>query len=179
MSAEHFVFVDETWASTNMAPTYGRGPRGQRVEGIVPHGHWKTTTFLAALRLDGLAAPCVFDRPINGVSFRAWIEQALVPTLRPGDVVVMDNLGAHKVDGVQAAIEAAGASLAYLPPYSPDLNPIEQAFAKLKTLLRKAQARTVDALWTTIGSLLDAFQPSECANYIANSGYRLPNRETL
>ena len=145
----------------------------------MPHGHWRTTTFLAALRLDGLTAPCVFDRPINGASFRALIEQALVPTLRPGDVVVMDNLGAHKVEGVRAAIEAAGASLAYLPPYSPDLNPIEQAFAKLKTLLRKAQARSVDALWTTIGSLLDAFQPDECANYITNSGYRLPNRETL
>jgi len=171
--------VDETWASTNMAPTYGRGPRGQRVEGIVPHGHWKTTTFLAGLRSDGLVAPCVFDRAISGASFLAWVQQALVPTLRPGDLVVMDNLAAHKVAGVREAIEAAGAEIAYLPPYSPDLNPIEQVFAKLKTLLRKAQARTVDALWNIIGTLLDQFASSECANYIANAGYAQPDRETL
>lgn len=162
-----------------MAPTYGRGPRGQRVEGIVPHGHWKTTTFLAALRIDGITAPCVFDRAINGVSFLAWVRQALVPTLRPGDVVVMDNLGAHKVGGVREAIEAAGAEIAYLPPYSPDFNPIEQVFAKLKTLLRKAKARTVDALWNVIGTLLVQFAPSECANYIANARYAQPNREML
>lgn len=179
MKPESLVFIDETWASTNMAPTYGRGPRGQRVEGIVPHGHWKTTTFLAALRIDGITAPCVFDRAISGASFLAWVQQALVPTLRPGDVVIMDNLGAHKVDGVRAAIEAAGAEIAYLPPYSPDFNPIEQVFAKLKTLLRKAKARTVDALWTVIGTLLDQFAPRECANYIANAGYAQPNRETL
>ena len=173
------VFIDETWASTNMAPTYGRGPRGQRVEGIVPHGHWKTTTFLAALRTCGITAPCVFDRAINGAGFLAWVRQALVPTLRPGDLVVMDNVAVHKVEGVREAIEAAGASVAYLPPYSPDFNPIEQVFAKLKTLLRQAEARTVDALWNVIGTLLDQFAPRECANYIANAGYAQPNRKTL
>lgn len=162
-----------------MAPIYGRGPRGQRVEGIVPHGHWRTTTFLAGLRSDGIVAPCVFDRPISGASFLAWVQQALVPTLRPGDVVVMDNLAAHKVDGVSEAIEATGAEVAYLPPYSPDLNPIEQLFAKLKALLRRAKARTVDALWTTIGTLLDCFAPDECVNYIVNAGYAQPNRKTL
>jgi transposase len=162
-----------------MAPTYGRGPRGQRVEGIVPHGHWKTMTFLAGLRIDGITAPCVFDGPINGVSFLAWVRQALVPTLRSGDLVVMDNLGAHKVDGVREAIEAAGAELAYLPPYSPDLDPIEQVFAKLEALLRKAKARTVEALCNVIGTLLNRFAPDECKNYIANAGYAQPNRKTL
>ena len=162
-----------------MAPRYGRGPRGQRVEGIVPHGHWKTTTFLAALRADRITAPCVFDGPINGTSFRAWTEQALAPTLKSGDIVIMDNLSSHKVFGIKQAIEAAGARLVYLPPYSPDLNPIEQLFAKLKHLLRKAGARTRDALHNAIGTLLDNFPPKECANYLANSGYRPANRETL
>lgn len=171
MNPERLVFIDETWASTNMAPTYGRGPRGARVEGVTPHGHWKTTTFIAALRHDRLTAPCVFDGAINGARFRAWVEQALAPTLAPGDVVVMDNLAAHKVAGIREAIEAKGAELAYLPAYSPDLNPIEQVFAKLKALLRRAGARRVDDLWRAIGRCLDAFTPTECANYLANSGY--------
>lgn len=179
MNSERLVFIDETWASTNMAPAYGRGPRGQRVEGVAPHGHWKTTTFLAALRHDRIAAPCVFDGPINGVRFRAWVAQALAPTLEPGDVVVMDNLAAHKVEGVREAIEARGAELSYLPAYSPDLNPIEQVFAKLKALLRRAGARTVDALTSAIGQSLDAFTPTECANYIANSGYAPHQRDSL
>ena len=134
------MFIDETWATTAMARRYGRARRGMRVVGAVPHGHWKTTTLVAALRPDGLGAPCVFDGAINGARFLAYVEQALAPTLRPGDIVVMDNLGAHKVKGVRQAIAAAGAELRYLPPYSPDLNPIEQAFAKLKALLRSAAA---------------------------------------
>jgi transposase len=162
-----------------MAPRYGRGPRGQRVLGVVPFGHWKTTTFLAALRHDGITAPGVFDGPINGQRFVAWVEQALAPTLMPGDIVVMDNLSAHKVAGVSQAIEAKGAKVAYLPPYSPDLNPIEQLFAKLKHLLPKAGARTVETLWTTIGALLDQFQPDKCKNYLVSSGYGLPNRDPL
>ena len=145
----------------------------------VPHGHWKTTTFIAALRHDSLAAPCVFDGAINGARFLAWVEQALAPTLRAGDVVIMDNLPAHKVQGVRDAIEASGARLLYLPPYSPDLNPIELVFAKLKALLRTAAARTVDALWQTIGQALDAFAPTECARYLAHAGYVPSNRETL
>lgn len=173
------VFIDETWTSTNMAPRYGRGPKGERVEGIAPHGHWKTTTFLAALRHDCITAPCVFDGPINGECFRAWTEQALAPTLKPGDIIIMDNLSSHKVTGIKQAIEARGAELIYLPPYSPDLNPIEQVFAKLKHLLRKAGARTVDALHDAISMLLDSFCPKECANYLANSGYGPANRETL
>jgi len=165
------VFVDETWTSTNMAPRYGWGPKGERVDGIAPHGHWKTSTFVAALRHDRITAPCVFDGPINGASFKAWTEQALAPTLEPGDIVILDNLGSHKVAGVKQAIEARGAKIVYLPPYSPDLNPIEQVFAKLKHLLRKTSARTVDALHDAIASLLDAFSPVECRNYITNSGY--------
>ena len=145
----------------------------------VPHGHWKTTTFVAALRHDRIDAPCVIDAPMNGELFLAYVEQFLAPTLSPGDIVVMDNLPAHKVAGVAQAIEARGAELRYLPPYSPDLNPIEQMFAKLKALLRNAAARTVDALWDTIGALLDAFSPTECANYLRNSGYVLPSREML
>jgi transposase len=173
------VFIDETWATTAMTRRYGRARRGARVVAAVPHGHWKTTTFIAALRHDGLSAPCVFDGAINGARFLAYVEQGLAPTLRPGDVVVLDNLRAHKVKGVRAAIEATGARLLYLPPYSPDLNPIEQAFAKLKALLRTAAARTVEALWHTIGQLLAAFSPAECANYLAHAGYVPPNREVL
>jgi transposase len=146
--------------------------------GRPPH-HWKTTTFLAALRHDGLAAPCVFDGAINGARFLAYIEQALAPTLRAGDVVVLDNLKAHKVKGVREAIEARGARLLYLPPYSPDLNPIELVFAKLKALLRTAARRTVDALWRAIGHALDAFSPAECARYLAHAGYLPPIREPL
>jgi transposase len=173
------VFIDETWATTAMARRYGRARRGRRVVAAVPHGHWKTTTVLAALRHDGLTAPCVFDGAINGARFLAYIEQALAPTLRAGDIVVMDNLRAHKVKGVREAIAATGARLLYLPPYSPDLNPIEHAFAKLKALLRTAAARTVTALWHTIGQLLDAFSPTECAHYLAHAGYVPSNRETL
>ena len=165
------VFIDETWAKTNMTRTHGRAPRGARLLAKVPHGHWQTLTFLAALRHDRITAPCVFDGPINGESFRAYVEQFLVPTLRPGDVVVLDNLGSHKGQAVRAAIRAAGAHLLFLPPYSPDLNPIEQVFAKLKTLLRKAAERTVEATWKRIGSLLGNFAPAECSNYFKNAGY--------
>ena len=173
------MLIDETGATTAMARRYGRARRGHRVVGAVPHGHWKTTTFIAALRHDGLSAPCVFDGAINGERFLAYVEQALAPTLDCGDVVIMDNLPAHKVQGVREAIHARGARLLYLPPYSPDLNPIEQLFAKLKTLLRTAAARTVEALWRTIGQLLDAFSPTECAHYLAHAGYVPSNRETL
>ena len=154
-----------------MAPRYGRGPKGQRVDGIAPHGHWRTTTFIAALRHDRVTAPGVLDGPINGACFKAWTEQALAPTLEPDDIVIMDNLSSHKVAGVKQAIEAKGAKIVYLPPYSPDLNPIEQVFAKLKHLLRKASARTVDALHNAIGKLLHEFPTEECRNYITNSGY--------
>lgn len=171
MSIERLVFIDETWAATNMTPLMGRAPRGQRLLAPVPHGHWKTTTFIGALRHDGLAAPMVIDCAVNGDIFRAYVEQVLVPTLRPGDIVVMDNLASHKVEGVRTLIEAAGAELRFLPPYSPDLNPIEQAFAKLKTLLRKAEARSVEALWNAIGQLLDCITPQECRNLFRNSGY--------
>lgn len=171
LDPERLVFVDETWASTNMARRMGRGPRGARVVAAVPHGHWKTSTFVAGLRADGVVAPVVLDGAINGSSFRAYVEQFLAPSLRPGDTVVIDNLGSHKVKGVREAIEAAGARLLFLPPYSPDLNPIEQLFAKLKALLRTAARRTIDGLWHAIGSALNAFHPDECRNYIANCGY--------
>jgi transposase len=165
------VFIDETWAKTNMTRTHGRCARGQRLVAKVPHGRWRTLTFLAALRADRLEAPCVLDGPINARSFLAYVEQILVPTLAPGDIVIMDNLGSHKGAEVRRAIRAAGAKLFFLPPYSPDLNPIEQLFAKLKTLLRKAAERTAEATWQRIGMLLDAFSPAECANYLANAGY--------
>lgn len=155
-----------------MVRLYGRAPRGQRLVAAVPHGHWMTTTFVAALRHDEITAPCVFDGPMNGASFLTYVEHFLVPTLQQGDIVVMDNLASHKVKGVKEAIEQAGATLRYLPAYSPDLNPIEQAFAKLKAALRKAAARTFDTLIEAIANTLDTFTPQECANYIANSGYR-------
>lgn len=154
-----------------MTRTHGRAPRGERLVAKAPHGRWRTLTFLAALRCDRIEAPCVIDGPINGESFRAYIEQFLVPALRPGDVVIIDNLGSHKGKAVRQAIRAAGAKLFFLPPYSPDLNPIEQVFAKLKTLLRKAAERTVDATWQRIGALLQCFTSQECANYFANAGY--------
>jgi transposase len=154
-----------------MTRRYGRCARGQRLVAKVPHGHWRTLTFLAALRSDRIDAPCVIDGPINGRSFLAYVEQILVPTLSPGDIVIMDNLGSHKGVAVRRAIRAAGAKLFFLPPYSPDLNPIEQVFAKLKTLLRKADERTVEATWKRIGQLLQRFQPTECANYLRNAGY--------
>jgi transposase len=171
LDPKRLVFIDETWAKTNMTRTHGRCARGERLVGKVPHGHWKTMTFLAALRHDRIDAPFVLDGPINGEWFLAYVEQVLVPTLSPGDVVVLDNLGSHKSKAVRRAIRTAGAHLIFLPPYSPDLNPIEQVFAKLKTLLRKAAERTVEATWKRIGQLLDCFTPAECANYLVNSGY--------
>ncbi len=154
-----------------MARLRGRALRGERLRAGVPHGHWKTTTFVAGLRVDGIAAPFVLDGPINRVAFQAYVDQVLVPELRPGDVVVMDNLSSHKGADVRRSIERAGARLLYLPPYSPDFNPIENAFSKLKALLRKAAERTVGALWDRIGCLLDAFTPTECANYFSAAGY--------
>lgn len=171
LEPSRLVFIDETWASTNMARTHGRAPRGQRLRAAIPHGHWKTTTFVAGLRTSGMVAPMVLDGPINSVAFKAYVDQVLVPELRPGDIVVMDNLGSHKGVGVKEAIEAAGASLLYLPPYSPDFNPIENAFAKLKAKLRKVGERTVEGLWSAIGRFIDTFTPTECANYFAAAGY--------
>lgn len=165
------VFVDETWASTALARLYGRAPVGQRLVEAVPHGHWQTTTLVAALRSDGMTAPMVIDGAVNGDLFVAYVEKVLVPSLRPGDIVVLDNLSCHKRAGVREAIEAAGASLLYLPPYSPDFNPIELAFAKLKALLRKAAQRTIDGLWGFLGQALDAFGPEECRNYFRHCGY--------
>ena len=170
MDPARFVFIDETSASTNMVRRYGWGPKDERLVDAAPWGHWRTTTFVAGLRADGIVAPWL-DGAMNGPAFRAYVDQVLVPDLRPGDIVVMDNLPAHKVAGVREAIRAAGAGVLYLPPYSPDLNPIEQLFAKLKALLRKAGARTREALWCVIGGLLDAFSPAECRNYLINSGY--------
>ena len=165
------VFIDETWTRTNMAARRGWAKRGTRLVGKAPHGRWHTQTFLAALRHDRIEAPCVFDGPINGELFRAYVEHVLVPTLGPGDIVILDNLGSHKSKAVRQMIKAAGAKLFFLPRYSPDLNPIEQVFAKLKHLLRKAAVRTKEAVWQTIGTLLEAFTPQECANYLKNSGY--------
>ena len=165
------VFIDETWAKTNMTRRHGRAPCGARLVGKVPQGRWRTLTFLAALRCDRIAAPCVIDGPINGQSFRAYVEQFLAPALRPGDIVIMDNLGSHKSHAVRQMIRTAGAKLFFLPRYSPDLNPIEQVFAKLKTLPRKLDPRTTEATWRGIGTLLDHFSPQECANYLVNAGY--------
>ena len=165
------MFIDETWIKTSMAPLRGWGPKGDRVRGFVPRGHWRTLTFLGALRCDQLAAPCVFDGPINGECFRAYVEQQLVPLLKPGDIVIMDNLGSHKSAALRALIRAAGARLWYLPPYSPDLNPIEQAFAKIKHWMRSAQKRTIEDAWRHIGSLVETIDPTECKNYFANAGY--------
>ena len=196
------MFIDETSASTKMARRYGRAPRGERCRAPVPpsgrcaacpaggsrcDGHWKTTTFVAGLRLNGMTAPCVLDGPMTGAVFLAYVEQMLAPTLDPGDIVVMDNLPAHPVSfadippgdrakgpmvsGVRAAIEAVGATLLYLPPYSPDFNPIEMAFAKLKALLRGVAARTIPALWQAIAAALDRFSPHECRNYFITAGY--------
>lgn len=168
---KRLVFIDETWAKTNMAPLRGWGPRGQRLIGKAPHGRWRTLTFLAALRHDRIEAPCLFNGPINGRKFRAYIEQFLIPTLQPGDVVVLDNLGSHKGKEVRRAIRRAGAKLIFLPPYSPDLNPIERAFAKLKHWLRQAQARSIEDIYHSLASILERFEPGECAAYLANSGY--------
>lgn len=174
-------FLDETWASTNMTRTHGRCPRGQRLVLPVPHGHWKTTTFVVALTLNGLVAPTVVDGPMNGDVFVAYVEQQLVPVLKRGDIVVMDNLSSHKRAAVKAAIEAVGAELRFLPPYSPDLNPIEKAFSKLKSMLRKAQKRTIASLQDYLGQALDNFSPEECRNYFACCGYNIAttSREPL
>lgn len=171
LDPSRLVFVDETWIKTNMAPLRGWGARGKRLKGYAPHGHWRTMTFIAALRCDRLDAPCVFDGPINGQCFRAWIDQQLVATLKPGDIVVLDNLGSHKAKAVRQTIRAADARLWFLPPYSPDLNPIEQAFAKIKHWMRMAQKRNMEDTWRHLGSLTKTIPPRECANYLKNAGY--------
>jgi transposase len=165
------VFIDETWIKTNMAPIRGWGPRGERLKGFAPEGRWHTLTFLAALRADALTAPCIIDGPINGTIFRAYVEEMLLPELRPGDIVILDNLGSHRARAIRQAVLAAGARLAYLPPYSPDLNPIEQVFAKVKHWLRMAQARSIEALHAHIAKLVAAIGQRECVSYIANTGY--------
>jgi transposase len=169
---ERLVFIDETWTRTDMAPLRGWAPRGRRLTAKVPHGRWKTMTFLAALRHDRIDAPWFVEGPIDGESFRTYVAKVLLPTLRPGDIVVLDNLGSHRSKQVRQIIRAAGAKLFLLPKYSPDLNPIEQVFAKLKHIIRKAAARTVDTVCAAIGRALQAFTPEECANYLKNSGYR-------
>jgi transposase len=165
------VFIDETWTKTNMAPLRGWAPRGMRLLAKVPHGPWSTATFLAALRHNRIEAPWLLEGPIDGESFTIYVEQVLLPTLRPGDIVIMDNLGSHKGKAVRRLIRSAGAKLIFLPKYSPDLNPIEQVFAKLKHLLRKAAARTVETVCAAIGKLLGSFTKDECSNYFKNSGY--------
>ena len=171
LDPNRLVFIDETWAATNMTRRYGRCARGLRLWASVPHGHWKLTTLVAGLRTAGISVPYVFDGAINGQRFRAYVEQMLAPTLAPGDIVLLDNLRSHKVAGIAEAITARGAQLIYLPPYSPDLNPIEQAFAKYQALLRKAAERTVESLWQTIGRIADLFSPAECRNFFKNAGY--------
>ena len=171
LEPDRLVFIDETWASTNMARTHGRCRRGERLRVGVPHGHWKTTTVVAGLTTRGMIAPFVLDGPINRLAFETYVERVLVPELRQGDVVVMDNLSSHKRASVRELIEAAGATLRFLPPYSPDFNPIEKAFSKLKAMLRKIGERTVSGLWALIGRLVDIFQPRECANYFTSCGY--------
>jgi transposase len=165
------VFIDETWTKTNMTRLHGWAPKGERLVAKVPHGHWKTATFLAALRNDRIEAPCLFDGPINGERFLAWVQQFLIPTLKRNDIIVLDNLGSHKGKAVRRAIRAVGARLVFLPKYSPDLNPIEQAFAKLKALVRKAAPRSLDAVSNALAAALAAISPDECANYLKNSGY--------
>ncbi len=171
IDARKLVFLDETWIKTNMAPLRGWGPRGQRLNAPVPHGHWKTLTFIAALRHDRIDAPWVIDGPINGDIFTVYVQKVLAPTLSKGDIVILDNLGLHKGKPARQAIRKAGAHLLCLPAYSPDLNPIEQVFAKLKHLMRDASQRTVEATWRKAGQIMDLFAPSECANYLTNAGY--------
>jgi transposase len=171
LDPEKLVFIDETSTNTQMTRLRGRCKKGARLIDRVPHGHWKTTTFVAGLRNDEIVAPLVLDRPMNGEAFQAWLEQGLTPTLSPGDTVIMDNLPAHKVTGVRAIIEDAGARLLYLPPYSPALNPIEMMFAKLKALLRKFKERAIGPLWDRIGAVLSEFTPQECSNYLTHDGY--------
>ena len=179
LDPERLVFLDETWAKTNMTRPRGRSLEGTRLIAKVPHGHWKTTTFLAALRSTGLTAPLVIDGPVNGDIFLAYVEQHLVPTLKAGDIVIMDNLSSHKRAGVREAIESVGASLVYLPPYNPDFNPIELLFSKFKWLLRSVADRTIEALWQTCGKLLDEFSEPECRNYFRHCGYATPNPDAL
>lgn len=172
MDPGKLVFIDETGASTKMARLRGRARKGERCRAAIPHGHWKTTTFTAGLRLSGLAAPMLLDGPMNGDAFLAYVEQVLAPELEQNDIVIMDNLPAHKVTGVRQAIEKVGASLLYLPPYSPDFNPIEMAFSKLKAILRKAAARSIDNLWQVIADTLDKFSQQDCTNYFTAAGYK-------
>jgi transposase len=171
LDARCLVFIDETWAKTNMYRSHGRCRRGQRLIGRTPHGHWRTSTFVAGLRHDGIVAPLIFNRPMNGEIFQYYVAQHLAPALRPGDIVIMDNLGSHKSQAVRNAITAVGAHLLFLPPYSPDLNPIEKLFSKLKTLLRAAAQRTVDALWDKVGEIINQLSATECQNYIQHAGY--------
>jgi transposase len=171
LDPRRLVFIDETWIKTNMAPLRGWGPKGDRLRAYAPHGRWRTLTFVGALRCDGLTAPCVFDGPINGECFRAYVQQQLIPVLKPGDIVVMDNLGSHKSAVLRQIIRAAGARLWYLPPYSPDLNPIEQTFAKIKHGMRAAQKRTIEDVWRHIANLVTTIGARECNNYFANAGY--------
>jgi transposase len=171
MNVEKLVFIDETWTSTNMTRRYGRAPRGKRCIGSAPHGHWKTTTFVGALRRCRLTAPMVTDGPMDGEMFLTYVRKFLCPTLQSGDIVILDNLSSHKVAGVEKAIVATGATVLYLPPYSPDLNPIEKFFSKLKALLRKAAKRSIDALWKEIGKLLNTVSQGECSNFFASCGY--------
>jgi len=181
LDPDRLVFLDETWASTNMTRTHGRCPVGERLVMTVPHGHWKTTTFVAALRAEGMVAPTVVDGPMTADVFLAYVEQQLIPVLRPGDIVVMDNLICHTRPGIRRVIEGAGCELRLLPPYSPDLNPIEKAFSKLKAKLRAAAKRTIDGLWDFLGQAIDAFAPAECMNYFRSCGYpaATPSREPL
>ncbi len=171
MEAEKLVFIDETWTSTNMTRRYGRVSRGRRCLGSAPYSHWQITTFVGALRRGGLFASMVIDEPMDGDIFLAYVEQVLVPTLLPGEIVILDNLGSHKTAEVEEAILGAGASLLFLPPYSPDLNPIENLFAKLKALLRKAATRSTDTLWDEIAHLIQSVSAQECMNYFTACGY--------
>ena len=171
MEVEKLVFIDETWTSTNMTRGYGRAAKGQRCIDSAPHGHWDTTTFVGALRCRRLTAPMVTDGPMDGETFRAYVQQFLCPTLQPGDTVILDNLSSHKVAGVEAAITATGATVLFLPPYSPDLNPIEKLFSKLKARLRQAATRDIESLWKQIGELLDTVSASECTNFFTSCGY--------
>ena len=173
LDPDRLVFIDETWATTNMTRRYGRCAKGLRLLAPVPHGHWKVTTLVAGLRTAGITAPCVFDGAINGERFRAYVEQMLAPALAPDDIVILDNLSSHKIAGIREAIEARGAQILYLPPYSPDLNPIEPAFSKYKAMLRKAAERTVEGLWNTIGRTADLFPPTQCRSYFKNAGYAI------
>ena len=171
LDPERIVFLDETWAKTNMVRSHGRCPKGHRLAGSAPFGHWRTTTFVAGLRHDGIIAPLVMDCPMNGLIFQMYVRECLAPELRPSDTVIMDNLGSHKSQAVRDSIMEQGAYLLFLPPYSPDLNPIENFFSKLKALLRAAKERTIDDLWSRIGVILEQTSPQECRNFIRHDGY--------